>query len=65
MEKTKGWESPETQNDQLVGDLDTELYSENIGVPVEALQLDDLDELETPVAAATNPTNVHNSSDSI
>jgi hypothetical protein len=64
MEKTKGWKSMETQNDQLVGDLEAELYAEDIGVPVEALQLEDLEELETPVAAAANAINVHNSSDS-
>jgi hypothetical protein len=44
MEKTKGWELMETQNDQLVGDLEAELYAEDIGVPVEALQLEDLEE---------------------
>jgi hypothetical protein len=64
MEKTKGWELMETQNDQLVRDLKAELYAEDIGVPVEALQLEDLEELETPVAAAANAINVHNSSDS-
>jgi hypothetical protein len=64
MEKTKGWESMETQNDQLVGDLEAELYAEDFGVPVEALQLEDLEELETPVAAAANAIDVHDSSNS-
>jgi hAT family C-terminal dimerisation region len=50
LEKTKTWDSLEVANDRLVGDLEAEIFAEEIGVPVEALRLEDLQEDDGDVA---------------
>jgi hypothetical protein len=65
LEKSKDWDSIETANDQLVQRLEAELYADDIGVTVEALELEDFDE-EPPApveAAATEPIEVVDSND--
>jgi hypothetical protein len=65
LEKSKDWDSIETANDQLVQRLEAELYADDIGVTVDALELEDFDE-EPPVpveAAATEPIEVLDSND--
>jgi hypothetical protein len=50
LKKPKNWDTLKVANDQLVGDLDAELFAEEIGVPVEALPLEDLEEDDGNVA---------------
>jgi hypothetical protein len=50
LEKTKNWDTLELANDQLVGDLEVEIFAGEIGVPVEALRLEDLEEDDGDVA---------------
>jgi hypothetical protein len=53
LEKSKDWDSIETANDQLVQQLEAELYADDPGVTVDALELEVFDEEPpTPVEAA-------------
>jgi hypothetical protein len=50
MEKSKEWDAMDTQDDELVAALELELYAGDCGIPVEALQLS---EIESNVAEET------------
>jgi hypothetical protein len=70
MEKNKSWDTMQTKDDELVAELELELYAGNCGVTVEALHLSDIESLdgedkEEPVAGvtATNPFDEPNSDD--
>jgi hypothetical protein len=57
MEKSKEWDAMDTQDNELVAALELELYAGDCGVPVEALQLSEIEsdgaeEREHAVAAA-------------
>jgi hAT family C-terminal dimerisation region len=43
MEKSKEWDAMDTQDDELVAALELELYAGDCGVPVEALQLSEIE----------------------
>jgi hypothetical protein len=63
MEKSKEWDATDTQSDELVAALELELYADDRGVPVEDLQLSEIesvggDEGRVPSAAANVPINV-------
>jgi hypothetical protein len=72
MEQNKNWDALETAEDELVASLELELYADDRGVPVEALQLSDIESVDgieaggTPVATAavTKTVHVHDSDDS-
>jgi hypothetical protein len=43
MEKSKEWDAMDTQDDELVAAFELELYAGDCGVPVEALQLSEIE----------------------
>jgi hypothetical protein len=58
MEKNKSWDTMQTKEDELVAELELELYAGNHGVTVEALQLSGIDSVDgeeggEPVAGVT------------
>ena len=68
MEKNKSWDTTQTQEDELVAELELELYAGDHGVTVEALQLSEIDSTdgednEEPDAgvAATNAVDLPDS----
>jgi hypothetical protein len=63
LEKTKKWDSLEATNDQLVADLEAEIYADDIGVPVAALQLEDLVEDGSDGEDGDEPIEVEDDSD--
>jgi hypothetical protein len=69
MEKNKEWDATDTQSDELVAALELELYADDCGVPVEDLQLSEIervggDEGRVPSAAADVPIDVPGSDNS-
>jgi hypothetical protein len=72
MEQNKNWDALETAEDELVASLELELYADDRCVPVEALQLSNIESVDgieaggTPVATAavTKTVHVHDSDDS-
>jgi hypothetical protein len=47
LEKSKGWDKMDTNNDKLVTDLETELYANDLGVPIPFLpNMEDHDDQE-------------------
>jgi hypothetical protein len=65
LEKNKGWDAMEARDDELVASLELELYADDRGVPVHALQLSDIEstdeEIEVPLHAGTNTVEVPDS----
>jgi hypothetical protein len=55
LEKSKEWDSNNTKNDRIVQELESEIYAGDLGVRVDALDMDDFDEVEVvpPPAFAT------------
>jgi hypothetical protein len=43
MEKSKEWDATDTQSDELVAALELELYADDCGIPVEDLQLSEIE----------------------
>jgi hypothetical protein len=63
LEKSKEWDEIETANDQMVQRLEAELYADDLGVTVDALELEDLEEQPPAPHAAAKAIEVHDSDD--
>jgi hypothetical protein len=63
LEKSKDWDSTETENDQLVQRLEAELYADDLGGTVNALEMEDFEPLAPVKAAAAEPVEVLDSDD--
>jgi hypothetical protein len=55
LEKNKEWDALETCQDELVASLELELYAGNCGVPVDALQLSDIESNNEDSSEASVP----------